>query len=253
MAFNDTGFKLAGRYLQISKIGAVKLRLSRPIPEGAAIQSLTVKRNGSHWYACLAVECPVNPLQHSDEVMALDMGIENFAALSNEKFIPNPRIYEQEQARLRRAPRRVARRQKGAHRRRKAVELLRKIHEHMAHRRLDFLPKESTKLVQAYGTMGVENSPCRRIGKGDSCQARARRIMGTMHSTVGVPSGRCWSPIGRSGLCVHKSDVSKVRNHQEEIAVGTRAHLQLRLQDASGYGSGEEYLGSDRAIGRQRR
>jgi hypothetical protein len=32
----------------------------------------------------LAVECPVNPLQPSDEVMALDMGIENFAALSNE-------------------------------------------------------------------------------------------------------------------------------------------------------------------------
>ena len=165
-AFNDTGFKLAGRYLQISKIGAVKLRLSRPIPEGAAIQSLTVKRKGSNWYACLAVECPVNPLQHSDEVIALDMGIENFAALSNEKFIPNPRIYEQEQARLRRAQRRVARRKKGSHRRRKAVELLCKIHEHMANRRLDFLHKESTKLVQAYGTIGVENLHVAGLAKG---------------------------------------------------------------------------------------
>ena len=34
-AFNNTGFKLAGRYLQISKIGAVKLRLS-VLPEGSS-------------------------------------------------------------------------------------------------------------------------------------------------------------------------------------------------------------------------
>ena len=36
-AFNNTGFKLAGRYLHL-KIGAIKLRLSRPIPEGRSRQ-----------------------------------------------------------------------------------------------------------------------------------------------------------------------------------------------------------------------
>ena len=165
-AFNNTGFKLAGCYLQISKIGAVKLRLSRPIPKGAVLKSLTVKRSGSSWYACFAAECPSQPLPQSDAVIALDMGIENFAALSNGTFIPNPRIYEQEEARLRRAQRRVARRKKGSHRRRKAVARLRKIHERIANRRADFLHKESTKLVRKYGTIGIENLNVRGLAQG---------------------------------------------------------------------------------------
>jgi putative transposase len=165
-AFNDTGFKLSGRYLQISRIGAIKLRLSRPIPSGATIKALTVKRRGSNWYACFAVECPPNPLPANDKAIGIDMGIENFAALSNGKFIPNPRIYEQEQARLRRAQRRVARRKKGSHRRRKAAVLLRKIHERIANHRLDFLHKESTKLVREYGTIGIENLNVAGLAKG---------------------------------------------------------------------------------------
>jgi putative transposase len=156
-AFNNTGFKLAGRYLQISKIGAVKLRLSRPIPEGAKIKSLVVKRSGQNWYACLAVEYSPVALPANASAIGLDMGIENFAALSDGTFIPNPRIYEAAQAELRRAQRRVARRKKGSNRRRRAVELLRKVHERIANRRLDFLHKESTKLIQKYGTIVVEN------------------------------------------------------------------------------------------------
>lgn len=165
-AFNNTGFKLAGRYLQISKIGAVKLRLSRPLPENSVIKSLVIKRSGSNWHACFAVEYPPQTLPVSDAVVALDMGIENFAALSDGTFIPNPRIYESEQAPLRRAQRRVARRKKGSHRRQRAVELLRKVHERIANRRLDFLHKESTKLVRKYGTIAVEDLNIKGLAQG---------------------------------------------------------------------------------------
>lgn len=165
-AFNNTGFKLAGRYLQISKIGAVKLRLSRPLPQGSAVKSLTVKRSGQNWYACLAVEWVPIALPPNDAMIGLDVGIENFAALSDGAFIPNPRIYEKAQAELRRAQRRVARRKKGSHRRYRAVELLRKVHERIANRRLDFLHKESTKLVRKYGVIAVENLNIKGLAKG---------------------------------------------------------------------------------------
>lgn len=165
-AFNNTGFKFAGRYLQISKIGAIKLRLSRPFPAGANIKSLTVKRSGQNWYACLAVEFMPQPLPPSYAVVGLDMGIENFAALSDGTFIPNPRIYEAAQAELRRAQRRVARRKRGSHRRRRAVELLRKVHDRIANRRMDFLHKESTKLIQKYGTIAVENLNVKGLAAG---------------------------------------------------------------------------------------
>jgi putative transposase len=165
-AFNNTGFKLAGKYLQISKIGAIKLRLSRPIPKGAKIKSLVVKRGGQNWYACLAVEYAPVALPANASAIGLDMGIENFAALSDGTFIPNPRIYEAAQAELRRAQRRVSRRKKGSHRRRRAVERLRKVHERIANRRLDFLHKESTKLIRKYGIIAVENLNVKGLAAG---------------------------------------------------------------------------------------
>ena len=157
-AFNNTGFKLAGRYLQISKIGAVKLRLSRSLPEDSAVKSLVVKRDGSNWYACLAVEFSPVHLPHSDAQVGIDVGVVQYATFSDgSEPIANPRFYEDAQAKLRRAQRRVARRKRGSHRRRKAVVLLRKLHERIANRRNDFLHKQTTALIQKYGTIGVEN------------------------------------------------------------------------------------------------
>jgi putative transposase len=157
-AFNNTGFKLAGRYLQISKIGAVKLRLSRPLPEGSAVKSLVVKRSGQNWYACLAVEFSPVHLPHSDARVGIDVGVVQYATFSDGSSpIENPRFYENAQAELRRSQRRVARRKRGSHRRRKAVALLRKLHERIANKRNDFLHKQTTALIRKYGTIGVEN------------------------------------------------------------------------------------------------
>src|SRR6266566_6994770 len=58
---------------------------------------------------------------------------------------------------LRQAQRRVARRKKGSERRRKAVAVLQKIHEHVANQRRDFQHKEALKLVQRYGVIAVED------------------------------------------------------------------------------------------------
>ena len=155
--FNNAGFDLAGKYLQLSKIGNVKIRLSREIPEGGIIKSLTVKQAVSGWYACFAVEVPATPLPASDLSVGIDVGIENFAALSDGTMIPNPRHYECGQAELRTAQRRVARRKKGSKRRRRAVVLLQKVHERIANRRADFLHKTTTALVQKFGTIVIEN------------------------------------------------------------------------------------------------
>ena len=41
--YTQSGFSLAGRYLQLSKLGNVKVRLSRELPEGAIVKTCTVK------------------------------------------------------------------------------------------------------------------------------------------------------------------------------------------------------------------
>jgi putative transposase len=92
----------------------------------------------------------------SGEAVGIDLGIESFASLSNFERIENPKFFEQSQRELRKAQHRVARRKLRLHRRRKAVRLLQKVHERIRNRRLD-LHKQSTNLIQRFGTIVVED------------------------------------------------------------------------------------------------
>lgn len=151
-----SGFKLAGSRVQLFRIGNVKLRLSRCIPSNSAIKTCIVRQDAGNWYACFSVELDQSQLPASSQAVGVDVGIDSFAALSDGSLIANPRIYETMQPALRRAQRRLARRNRGSNRRRKAAELLRKIHSKIRNRRMDFLHKQSTALVTKYGLIAVE-------------------------------------------------------------------------------------------------
>jgi putative transposase len=167
LQFNNKGFKLSGKYLQVSKLGNIKVRLSRELPADAVVKTLNIKRSVNGWFATLAFEYTPVPLPKSKKKIGIDVGIENYAALSDGTFIQNPRFYECGQAELRRAQRRVARRKnKKSNRRRKAVVLLQKVHARITNRRMDFLHKQTTMLVQKYGTIVVENLNVKGLAKG---------------------------------------------------------------------------------------
>lgn len=166
LTFSD-GFKLSGKYLQVSKLGNIKVRLSRELPADAVVKTFNIKRSVNGWFATLAFEYTPVPLPKSKKKIGIDVGIENYAALSDGTFIQNPRFYECGQAELRRAQRRVARRtNKKSNRRRKAVVLLQKVHARIANRRMDFLHKETTKLVRKFGTIVFENLNIKGLAQG---------------------------------------------------------------------------------------
>jgi putative transposase len=167
LQFNNKGFKLSGKYLQVSKLGNIKVRLSRELPTDAVVKTLNIKRSVNGWFATLAFEYTPVPLPKSKKKIGIDVGIENYAALSDGTMIQNPRLYECGQAELRRAQRRVARRiNKCSNRRRKAVVLLQKVHARIVNRRRDFLHKQTTTLVRKYGTIVVENLNVKGLAQG---------------------------------------------------------------------------------------
>src|ERR1700739_2801935 len=120
------GIKLNDHMLRIQCIGEVEVKLHRPV--GGKIKTVTVKRECGKWYACFSVECHPKPLPANAKEMGMDVGLERFATMSDGKSVPNYRWYRKAEARLRRAQRKVARCKKGSHRRRKAVQLLQKVH-----------------------------------------------------------------------------------------------------------------------------
>jgi putative transposase len=126
--YPQAGFSLGGRRLSLAKIGNVKVRLSRPLPQGAVVKTCTIKRSVQGWFATLTFEHQPVPLPANDLAVGIDVGITAFAKFSDGTEIQNPRIYQNTQAELRRAQRRVARRKKGSQRRGRAVLLLKKVH-----------------------------------------------------------------------------------------------------------------------------
>jgi putative transposase len=152
--YPQSGFSLTGNKLTLSKIGKVKIKLSRFVI--GKVKTCTIKREIDKWFVIFTVETLPEPLPKTGESVGLDMGISAFATLSDDTQIDNFKYYESTQKRLRIAQRRVSRRKKGSHRRRKAVCALRKIHQKIKNQRSDFQHKVSTYLVKTYDVICIE-------------------------------------------------------------------------------------------------
>ena len=138
--------------LWLSKIGAIRIKLHRPIK--GCIKTVTITHKAGRWYACFSVEVETKrsrPLPKTKtktgKTVGIDVGVESFATLSDGTQIENPKWYRRAERRLAKAQRRVSRRKKGSNRRKKAMQLLQRAHEKVQNQRKDFHHKLSHKLV----------------------------------------------------------------------------------------------------------
>lgn len=154
--YPQKGFQLNGDKLTLSKIGSVRVRLSRPI-EGKT-KACTIKRELGGWFVMFTVEeSQCRYFSKTGANVGVDVGIENFATLSTGEAISNPQYLRQAGRGLKTAQRRVSRRKKGSNRRRKAVALLAKRHQKIVRQRLDFFHKLSLRLIRRFDEIAVEN------------------------------------------------------------------------------------------------
>ena len=141
--------------LSLSHISAVKVKMHREM-EGK-IKTLTMKREGEHWYCIFTCEVEAVPLAASYEDVGIDLGVTHFAALSNGEFIDHPRYFRQAEKKLAKAQQALARKKKGSHRRAKAARILAKLYRKVRHQRKDFHHKASRKLVDRYQVIVFED------------------------------------------------------------------------------------------------
>ncbi len=152
----SNGATLDNGFLVLSKIGRISVRWSRPL-EGTP-KTVTLSREADGWHVCFScAEVPVKPLPATGQETGIDLGLESFATLADGTPIFNPRWYRKAEAYLRRCQRRVARRKKGSHRRKKAVQLLAKAHQHIQRQRCDFHHKTALSLVRGNDTIYHED------------------------------------------------------------------------------------------------
>jgi putative transposase len=153
--YPQAGFSLThDNRVCLSKIGSIKVKLHRPVK--GTIKTCTIKRENEHWYVVFVCEVEQAPLPESDEAVGIDLGLLHFATLSTGKTIENPRYFRKAEKKLVKHQQALARKKRGSHRRKRAVQRVAKAHRKVRNQRADFLHKESRKLVNAYGLIVFE-------------------------------------------------------------------------------------------------
>ena len=191
----STKYDFSSFQVRIPKIGWVKLCHERTFYQSTVkVNSTTVSRDASGTYWCtVSIEDGVLPKPKAkvtkETAVGIDMGISEFATLSNGERIQNMRFSEKEESRIARMQRCLARKNRGSKNEQPSNRYLRfrkKIackHRCIESSRTDFLQKLSTDLMRKYDTICIEDL----------------NVKGMMrnHSLAGAVSSVSWSSFVR--------------------------------------------------------
>ena len=163
--FPQSGFHIVGNQLHLSKIGLFPLKMHRPM-EGK-IKTCSLCRDGSgNWYVCFSCEVESKPLPANEKAVGIDMGIENWAYLSDGRAIENPRFFKKDEKALARAQRKLAPLEKGSAQRRKQRKVVVKIHERIRNRRSNFCHQMSRAIVNEFQYICLEELEVQKMVEG---------------------------------------------------------------------------------------
>ena len=154
--------------VKLPKIGWVKMRQSRPIPEGFTLKQVRIVRRISGWYAMLILKLEVNvpdPLPHG-EPLGIDLGLEKFLAASNGRLIARPKFFVSLQSKLKSLQKQMSRKRKGSSNWKKAGKKVAKLHEHISNARKDFHYKVANQLADSAGMIFAEDLNLKAMSKG---------------------------------------------------------------------------------------
>jgi putative transposase len=151
--------------LKLPKLGWVRLRMSQPV-EGS-LRNVSITREGLKWFASIQVEARETvPALGVAPTLGIDLGLAQFAAMSDGRTVEPLRALAKQQVRLRRYQRSVSRKKKGSANRKKAVAKLGNLHRRIAHQRSDWLHKLTTDLADAHPVIALEDLKIKNMSAG---------------------------------------------------------------------------------------
>ena len=142
----------------------VKIRQHRSF-EGV-IKSCTISKAPSgKYHISILVETEIQKLPASDMRVGIDVGIKDFAVLSNGEAYKNPKHLRKSEKRLAKLQRDLSRKQIGSSNRNKARIKVAKLHEKIANQRMDFLHKKSTEIIRKNQAIVIEDLKVKNLMK----------------------------------------------------------------------------------------
>ena len=157
---NGSRFRIENNKLYLARIGYIKAIIDRPIPYNATIKTCTIKKDVNHWYALivLIIQKHESKLKlDSKKAIGIDVGLRTYGALSNGQKIENPKWIEKYELKLKCEQKRLSRMVKGSNNWKKQCIKIAKIHQKLRFQRRDFLHKETTRLIDNFDIIALED------------------------------------------------------------------------------------------------
>ena len=146
--------------LKLPKLGLVKIKQHRQIPDGYSLKSVTVSLSPSGKYFASILyyyDTDIQPVEHVNDVLGLDFSMSELYVDNNGDTPAYPHPYRQTQDKLAREQRKLSRRKKGGRNREKQKRKVACLHEHVANQRKDFLHKQSRQITNVYDAVCIED------------------------------------------------------------------------------------------------
>jgi len=143
---------IQGKFIQLPKIGKLKLILHRPIPEGFQVKTATITKRADGWYINLSLQDALVPEQTPptptpENTLGIDLGLKAFLVTSDGQPVDIPQHYRKAEKRLKRLQRQLSKKKKGSKRRAKAIKRVGKLHQKVSNQRKDFHYKTAKRLL----------------------------------------------------------------------------------------------------------
>lgn len=147
------------RNVKLPKIGKVKASFSREF-EGTCKTATVSRSTTGKYYISILVddgkELPIKEQFSDATTIGVDVGIKDFAILSNGEKIENPKYLKNSFAKLKVLSQRLSRKQKGSNNCKKAKLKLARLHEKITNQRNDFQHKLSKRLISENQAIALE-------------------------------------------------------------------------------------------------
>lgn len=147
---------IEGDEIKLPKLGLVRFAKSKEV-EGRILNA-TIRCNPSgKYFVSLLVETDVQPLPKTNKEVGIDVGLKDFAILSNGEVFENPKFLRNMEQKLIREQRILSRRVKGSSNWNKQRVKVARIHERITNARTDYLQKISTHIVKNHDIIAIED------------------------------------------------------------------------------------------------
>ena len=158
----NNNIKLENSVLTLPKIGKIRIKQHRSIPEGYTLKSTTISRTPTgKYYASILFEYEVS-IQPAElvNIIGLDFSMHNLFVSSEEEFQVDEQFlhyYRKALDKLAREQRILSHRNRGSKRYDKQRKKIALLHEKIANQRKDYLHKLSRQITNAYDLICVED------------------------------------------------------------------------------------------------